>query len=96
LDKLKARAELVAVSVDPPEKSKELAAKLGITFPLLSDRDRSTIRAYGVEDSENSIAWPSIFLVAQDRTIRWRSLAETYKERPTPEVIVEALAAAGL
>ena len=81
--------------MDSPEKSKELAAKLGITFPLLSDRDRSKIRTYGVEDPENSIAWPAIFLVSQGGTVRWRSLAETYKERPTSEVIVEALTEAG-
>jgi peroxiredoxin len=96
LEKLNARrAQLVAVSVDPPEKSKELAAKLGVTFPLLSDRDRSTIRIYGVEDVENSIAWPAIFLVSPDGTVRWRSLAETYKERPTSEVIVDAMIQAG-
>jgi glutaredoxin-dependent peroxiredoxin len=93
---LKARAELSAISVDTPEKSNQLAVKLGITFPLLSDVNRSAIRAYGVEDAENGIAWPAIFIVAPDGTIRWRSLAETYKERPTSEVILDALTAAGL
>ena len=93
MEKLRARrAELVAISVDPPETSKALMAKLGVTFPLLSDVDRSTIRAYGVEDEENRIAWPAIFIVAPDGTIRWRDLAETYKERPTSEVILQALA----
>ena len=71
-------------------------AKLGVTFPLLSDVDRSTIRAYGVEDEENRIAWPAIFIVAPDGMIRWRDLAETYKERPTSEVILQALAGAGV
>lgn len=82
--------------MDPQEKSNQLVAAQGITFPLLSDRDRSTIRAYGVEDAENGIAWPAIFIVAPDGTIRWRSLADTYKERPTSEVILEALTAVGL
>ena len=90
------RAELIAISVDPPEKSSQLAAKLGIDFPLLADLDRSTIRTYGVEDAENGVAWPAIFIVAPDGSIRWRSLAETYKERPTSEVILDALAGAGL
>jgi peroxiredoxin len=97
VEKLKARrAELVAISVDELEKSDQLVAKLGITFPLLSDGDRSTVRSYGVEDAENGIAWPAIFIVAQDGTIRWRSLADTYKERPTSEVILEALTGVGL
>ncbi len=86
---------MVAISVDPPETSKELAARLGVTFPLLSDQELATIRAFGVEDAENSIAWPAIFIVAPDGTVRWRSLAETYKERPTSEVVLEGLTTAG-
>jgi len=50
------------------------------------------IRAYGVEDAENGIAWPSIFIVGRDGRVKWRSLAETYPVRPAPEVVLEALA----
>lgn len=50
------------------------------------------IRAYGVEDAENGIAWPSIFIVGTDGRVKWRSLAETYTVRPAPEVVLEALA----
>ena len=81
----------MAISADPPEKSKELAGKLGVTFPLLTDSAVSTIRSYGVEDAENGTAWPAIFIVARDGTIRWRSLAETYKNRPVSEQILDAL-----
>ena len=49
------------------------------------------IRAYGVEDQENGIAWPAIFIVGRDGKVRWRSLAETFKVRPTSEVVLEAL-----
>jgi len=80
--------------VDPLERSKALAEKLGVTFPLLSDRKREAIRAYGVEDQENGIAWPAIFIVGRDGNVRWRSLAETFKVRPTSEVVLEALDAA--
>lgn len=82
---------MVAISVDPPEKSKELGSKLKVTYPLLSDRDLSTIRAYGVEDPENGIAWPSVFIVSPAGIIQWRSLAETYKIRPLSKVILDAL-----
>jgi hypothetical protein len=44
-----------------------------------------------VEDQENGIAWPAIFIVGRDGNVRWRSLAETYKERPTSEVVLRAL-----
>jgi peroxiredoxin len=68
-----------------------LAERLGITFPLLSDEKLSAVRAYGVEDAENGIAWPAIFIVERDGLIAWRSLAETYRERPASKVVLEAL-----
>jgi len=81
----------VAISVDPPERSHALAKRLGVTFPLLSDEDLSAIRAYGVEDAENGVAWPAIFIVGRDGRIAWRSLAQTYRERPASNVVLEAL-----
>jgi peroxiredoxin len=81
----------VAISVDPPATSAEWAKKLGATFPLLSDENRAIIRAFGVEDVENGISWPAIFIVDKDRKIHWRSLAQTYKIRAMPRQILEAL-----
>jgi alkyl hydroperoxide reductase subunit AhpC len=52
------------------------------------------IRAYGVEDAENEIAWPAIFIVGRDGKVRWRSLAETYPVRPAAEVVLDALRSA--
>jgi peroxiredoxin len=54
--------------------------------------DLKAIRAYGVEDAENRIAWPAIFIVGADGHVRWRSLAETFRVRPASEVVLEALA----
>jgi len=92
LDKFRSRdASVVAVSVDSPTDSAALAAERGLSFPLLSDRRLSTIRAYGVEDAENGIAWPAIFVVGRDGRIAWRSLSQTYKVRAAPEEILRAL-----
>lgn len=77
--------------MDPPDRSAELAARLGVTFPLLSDVDRAVVRAYGVHDPETDIAWSSIFLVDPRGQVRWRSLGDTYKVRPTAEVVLEAV-----
>jgi len=87
-------AQVVAISVDPPEKTRELATKQGLTFPLLSDPSLGAIRAYGVEDVENGIAWPAIFIVSREGTIRWRSLVETFTVRPTSDVVLDALGTA--
>ncbi len=81
----------MAISVDPPQTSAGLAKKLGVTFPLLSDEQRAVTRAYGVEDAENAISWPSLFVVGRDGTISWRSVAPTYKVRAAPAQILQAL-----
>jgi peroxiredoxin len=81
----------VAISVDLPPTSAELAKKLGVTFPLLSDEGRATIRAFGIEDAENGISWPAIFIVDATGKVVWRSLAQTYKIRAMPGQILAAL-----
>lgn len=81
----------MAISVDPPERARALAERLGVTFPILSDEKLTAIRAYGVEDAENGIAWPAILIVGRDGRIAWRSLAETYRERPASKVVLDAL-----
>ena len=87
---------MISVWVEPAEKSKALSAKLGLTFPLGCDTSLDVIRAYGVEDAENGIAWPAIFIIAPDGTVRWRSLTENYTVRPAAQVVLEALDAAKL
>ncbi len=44
-----------------------------------------------MEDAENGIAWPALFLIASDGRIAWRSLAQTYQVRAGPEEILRAL-----
>lgn len=53
------------------------------------------VRAYGVDDEDNGIAWPAIFIVGTDGRVKWRSLAETYTVRPAAEIVLEALAPFG-
>jgi peroxiredoxin len=84
-------ASLAAIAVDPPERSRALAGKLGLPYPLLSDVDLTVTRAFGLEDVENGISWPALYVVTPDGTVRWRSLSETYKERAAPDLILQAL-----
>jgi peroxiredoxin len=82
---------VVAISVDSPETSKHLADALGLTFEILSNPARGEIRQFGVEDAENEIAWPSIFVVGRDFTIEWRWLADTFKERIATADVLHAI-----
>ncbi len=84
-------ASLVAIAVDPPERARALAEGLHLTIPLLADPSRGVIRSFGVEDVENGIAWPAVFVIGHDGKVVWRAAAETYKKRPTIDEILKRL-----
>jgi peroxiredoxin len=88
------RLRTIAFTCSVSGRVQRVRSPVSVRFPLLSDPKREVIRAYGVEDQENGIAWPAIFIVGRDGKVRWRSLAETFKVRPTSEVVLEALDAA--
>ena len=79
------------MSVDPPDVSAKLIAAKGFTFPFLADTERAAIRAYGVEDVENEIAWPSIIVVESapgGPRFAWTWYADEFRKRiPASEVL---------
>jgi peroxiredoxin Q/BCP len=86
---------VAGISVDPLEDSRALVKDLGLSFPLLSDPDLTVIRAYGVADESNGIAWPSEVLVDPGGAIRWRQGAQSVGTRPSAEDVLRAFDAAG-
>jgi len=91
-DKLKAAgADVVAISVDKPEKSKELADKLRSPFPILSDVDHKIIDAYGLYNAEGKISKPATLVLDSKGIVRWSFFEEDYKVRPLDDVILEEL-----
>lgn len=85
----------VAISVDAPEVSRDLARKAGYTFPVLSDPRAETIRLYdvvhaGAGENGRDIARPAEFLVDSSGTVRWVNLTENYWVRARPEQIIAA------
>jgi peroxiredoxin len=85
----------VAISVDAPEISRDHFRKANITFPILSDPNTETIRAYdlvhkGEGEHGRDIARPAEFLVDTTGTVRWVNLTENFWVRATPEKIMEA------
>lgn len=90
---------LFAISVDPPETSKELAAKLAtdgrgeINFPLLSDPNHQTIDAYGLHDPAYDgekfagIPRPAVYVIDKKGKIVWAKVESNYRERPTNDEI---------
>ncbi len=64
-------AQVIGISVDPPEKNKVFASVLGLTFPLLSDTDRTVSRAYGVLIPVLRLAHRVTFGIDQRGTVRF-------------------------
>lgn len=85
----------VAISVDTPEVSRNLAVKAGYTFPILSDPQAETIRRYnllhkggGPEGSD--IARPAEFLVDSSGTVRWTNFTEDIRIRAKADEMLAA------
>ena len=84
----------MAISVDAPEVSRDLAQKAGYTFPLLSDQNTEVIRRYDLVHARagvngNDIARPAEFLLDSSGTVRWINLTENYWVRARPEQVLE-------
>jgi peroxiredoxin len=76
----------VAISVDPPEVSRDLCKKAGYTFSVLSDPKAEVIRRYdllhvGAGPEGHDVARPAEFLVDSSRVVRWVNFTEDVRVR---------------
>jgi thiol-disulfide isomerase/thioredoxin len=69
---------------DIDQLRREVAA-LGIKYPVVTDQDFSTWKAYSVE------AWPTVFVLDKQGRVRWRHVGEGYYDE-TEQVIKKLLA----
>jgi len=95
--------KLYAISVDPPDVSKDFAAKLGsdnkgpVTFPILSDPDHKIIDAYGLRDPAYEgqkvfgIPHPAVYVIDKTGKVAWARVESNYRERPANQEIRAAL-----
>ncbi len=92
--------KIVAISVDPPQVTRDHAAKQGYSYLFLSDEKLDVIRRYDLLHEGGfrgaDIARPAEFLLDPRGVVRWRNLTESYRVRPKGEQILEALDRAGV
>ena len=74
----------MAISVDPPEVSRDLCRKAGYTFTVLSDPNAEVTRRYhllhaGGGPDGHDIARPAEFLVDSLGMVRWVILRRTFE-----------------
>lgn len=80
-----------AISNDDSETSRNLVKRLSLTFPVLSDPDRRTIKTYGVHDPGNDVAWPAVVIVAKGGRVQLVDVTDNYTKRPSAQKLIDAL-----
>jgi peroxiredoxin len=86
---------VAAISVDPPEVSRDHRQKLGLTFPILADVDRAMLKRYnllhkGGGPKGSDIALPAEMLIDSRGTIRWINFTRNATVRARPEQVLQA------
>lgn len=85
----------VAISVDAPAVSQDLAKKAGYTFTILSDPDATLIRRYhllhiGGGPEGHDIARPAEFLIDRTKIVRWDNFTEDVRVRARADEMLAA------
>ena len=83
--------EVLGISVDSWYSNQEFARKLGLSFPLLSDFDRTASADYGLLMPAKGYSGRALFVVDKQGRIAWREIAQTPIEIPSTEDALAAL-----
>jgi glutaredoxin-dependent peroxiredoxin len=90
-----ANAQVYGVSVDTFFTLKAFQTDQGLTFPLLSDFNKTVIRDYGVFNEDmiglKGIAKRAVFLLDKDGIIRHREVLEDARNEPDYDAVFSAL-----
>ncbi|MCX8150545.1 MAG: peroxiredoxin [Candidatus Bathyarchaeota archaeon] len=91
------KAQVIGISVNDPFSNKEFAEKNRLTFPILSDYNRETIKAYNIQLRDfaglkgYTAAKRSIFVLDKQGIIRYIWVAEDPKVEPNYKEIEEII-----
>ncbi|PSM31347.1 hypothetical protein BVG81_005870 [Haliangium sp. UPWRP_2] len=84
--------QLVALSVDDPTRAEAMRAQLKLPFPVLCDCERKVITEWGLLNAKEKggIAYPAVFVLDRDRTVRFLSQDRT-AARVSPDALLAFL-----
>ncbi len=83
-----AGATVVAISVDPPDKSEALRIQLSLPFPILCDTERRVVRDWGIYNSEKGgIARPAVFIIDPGQVVHYAAVDEVVTRVPAAEIV---------
>ena len=85
----KAGAGVLAISVDPPNRSEALRQHLSLPFPILCDTERRVVQDWDIYNAreKGGIAKPAIFLIDADRRVRYSEVDTVSKRVPASEIV---------
>jgi alkyl hydroperoxide reductase subunit AhpC len=81
----------VAVATDTPELRDQLVSKLGLKFPVVSDKDQAIIKAFGVQQDECECSLPALYVLDTKNRIRLAQVGDNIVDRATSADIARAL-----
>jgi peroxiredoxin len=91
--------QLVTLCTDAPEKIRERMGEHGAKAVMLSDRDLSVTRLYGVENTAPKVKprgvpglpIPTTILADREGIVRWIDQTDDYRVRSQPNRVLRAL-----
>lgn len=88
-------AEVLALSVDPPERNRQAAEAWRIDYRLLSDPGARVIASYGLLHENagpmGDIARPATLILDREGRIVWRDLTDNWRVRTRPDDVLREL-----
>ncbi len=84
-------AQVVGISVDPPQNNARMVGKLRLPFPLLSDPRAELVTRLGLWDPEDQVARPSILVVDRSGEVRYLYSGADFADRPGDAEVFGAL-----
>ncbi len=84
--------QVLGISPDPPKMLAQSVLENGLTYELLSDRNLTAARAFGIafyRKGDRPLPVPSIFVVGTDGVVRFQYVNPNYRERLDNKVLLE-------
>jgi peroxiredoxin len=84
-----AGADVVAISVDAPEKCEALRIHFSLPFLILCDTERRVVRDWDIYNSreKGGIAKPAVFIVDPGQVVRYAAVEAVVRRVPAAEIV---------
>ena len=87
----KLKAEVVGISSDNAQMARSTKATLGLSFDVLADPEKKTIKLYSVLHPKEGIARPAVFIIDKKGVVRYRKIGKDAADRPKTVLLLNVL-----